>query len=174
MRLDRLLHHAEVTVIEGDSYRTPDVVEFAVSPRVGQAVLAFARSYSNSGPNSARAGRRAPPAPPAKLWPSKGMAQPIFPARQKLRGDPDTGWRSVEEQAIALLYVTLGPLVVHEMQHLFEIFPGFPLGFLIVGAQQERRVVSYHHRDIAPLKPLTAHLRDTLLTSGDGLGGGST
>jgi hypothetical protein len=29
--------------------RTPDVVEFAVSPQVGQAVLAFARSYSNSG-----------------------------------------------------------------------------------------------------------------------------
>jgi hypothetical protein len=57
------------------------------SPQVGQAVLAFARSYSNSGPNSVRAGRRAPPAPPAKLWPSKGMDQPIFPARQKLRGE---------------------------------------------------------------------------------------
>ena len=39
--------------------RTPDVVEFAVSPPVGQAVLS----------------------------PSEGMAQPIFPARQKLRGD---------------------------------------------------------------------------------------
>ena len=38
--------------------RAPEVVEFAVSPRVGQAVLAFARSYSNSGPNSVRAGRR--------------------------------------------------------------------------------------------------------------------
>ena len=34
-----------------------------------------------------RWGRRAPPAPPAKLSPSKGMAQPIFAARQKLRGD---------------------------------------------------------------------------------------
>jgi len=32
-------------------------------------------------------GQAAPPAPPAKLWPSKGMAQPIFPARQKLRGE---------------------------------------------------------------------------------------
>jgi hypothetical protein len=39
--------------------RTPDVVEFAVSPPVGQAVLS----------------------------PSEGMAQPIFPATQKLRGD---------------------------------------------------------------------------------------
>ena len=39
-------------------FRTPEVVEFAVSPQVGQAVLAFARSYSSSGPNSARAGRR--------------------------------------------------------------------------------------------------------------------
>ena len=66
--------------------RTPDVVEFAVSPQVGQAVLAFARSYSSSGPNSVRADRRAPPAPPAKLSPLKGMAQPIFPARLKLRG----------------------------------------------------------------------------------------
>ena len=66
--------------------RTPDVVEFAVSPQVGQAVLAFARFYSSSGPKF-RAGRRAPPAPPAKLSPSKGMAQPIFPATQKLRGD---------------------------------------------------------------------------------------
>jgi len=46
--------------------RTPDVVEFAVSQQVGQA---------------------APPAPPAKLSPSKGMAQPIFPARQELQGD---------------------------------------------------------------------------------------
>jgi hypothetical protein len=32
------------------TFRTPDVVEFAVSPQVGQAVLAFARSYSSSGP----------------------------------------------------------------------------------------------------------------------------
>jgi hypothetical protein len=46
--------------------RTPDVVEFAVSRQVGQAVLAC---------------------PPAKLSPSKGMAQPIFPAGRKLRGD---------------------------------------------------------------------------------------
>jgi len=38
--------------------RTPDVVEFAVSPQVGQAVLAFARSDSSSGPDSDRAGRR--------------------------------------------------------------------------------------------------------------------
>ena len=67
------------------AFRTPDVVEFAVSPQVGQAVLAFARSDSSSGPNSVRAGRRAPPAPPAKLSPSKGMAQPSFPARPKLR-----------------------------------------------------------------------------------------
>ena len=37
---------------------TPDVVEFAVSPLVGQAVLACPRSYSNSGSNSVRAGRR--------------------------------------------------------------------------------------------------------------------
>ena len=46
--------------------RTPDVVEFAVSPQVGQAVLAC---------------------PPAKLSTSKGMAQPIFPTGLKLRGD---------------------------------------------------------------------------------------
>jgi hypothetical protein len=32
-------------------FRTPDVVKFAVSPQVGQAVLAFARSYSSSGPD---------------------------------------------------------------------------------------------------------------------------
>jgi hypothetical protein len=38
--------------------RTPDVVEFAGSPQVGQAVLACPLSYSNSGPNSVRAGRR--------------------------------------------------------------------------------------------------------------------
>jgi hypothetical protein len=61
------------------SFRTPDVgpqfqrrrgkwaepfLSMARASRVGQAVLAFARSYSSSGPNSARAGRRAPPAPP--------------------------------------------------------------------------------------------------------------
>jgi hypothetical protein len=38
-------------------HRTPDVVEFAVSPQVGQAVLAFARSYSSSAPNSSQCGR---------------------------------------------------------------------------------------------------------------------
>jgi hypothetical protein len=50
-----------------EKFRTPDVVEFAVSPQVGQAVLACP--------------------PPAKLSPSKGMAQPIFPAGLKLQGD---------------------------------------------------------------------------------------
>ena len=43
---------------EGDillNDRTPDVVEFAVSPQVGQAVLACPRSYSGSGLGSARA-----------------------------------------------------------------------------------------------------------------------
>jgi len=69
------------------TFRTPDVVEFAVSPQVGQAVLAFARSYSSSGLKFSAGGQAAPPAPPAKLSPSKGMAQPIFPARQKSRGD---------------------------------------------------------------------------------------
>jgi hypothetical protein len=56
-------------------------------PQVGQAVLAFARSYSSSGPNSIQGGQAALPAPPAKLSPSKGMAQPIFPVRQELQGD---------------------------------------------------------------------------------------
>jgi hypothetical protein len=45
-------------------FRTPDVVKFAVSPQVGQAVLAFARSYSSSGPDSARAGGQASTACP--------------------------------------------------------------------------------------------------------------
>ena len=39
------------------SFRTPDVVEFAVSPQVGQAVLAFARSYSSSGPKFSAGGQ---------------------------------------------------------------------------------------------------------------------
>src|ERR1035438_8568999 len=47
-----------ISVDRSPTHRTPDAVEFAVSPQVGQAVLAFARSYSNSGPNAARAGRR--------------------------------------------------------------------------------------------------------------------
>ena len=50
-------------------------------------MLAFARSYSSSGPKFSAGGQAAPPAPPAKISPSKGLAQPIFPARQKLRGD---------------------------------------------------------------------------------------
>ena len=41
-----------------NTFRTPEVVEFAVSPQVGQAVLAFARSCLGSGLGSARAGRR--------------------------------------------------------------------------------------------------------------------
>ena len=59
----------------------------AVSPQVGQAVLACPRFYSSSEPKFSAGGQAAPPAPPAKLSPSKGMAQPLFPAKQKMRGD---------------------------------------------------------------------------------------
>jgi hypothetical protein len=54
---DRLVQTERVPD-RGRTFRTPDVVEFAVSPQVGQAVLAFARSYSNSGPDSVRADKR--------------------------------------------------------------------------------------------------------------------
>ena len=75
---------------EGDillNDRTPDVVEFAVSPQVGQAVLAFARSYSNSGPDSVRAGRRHRLPHLRSTRHRKEWLSPFSPARQKLRGD---------------------------------------------------------------------------------------
>ena len=68
-------------------FRTPDVVEFAVSPQAEQAVLACPPAPNQARCSNRLARRRAPPAPPAKLSPSKGMAQPIFPASVKLRGD---------------------------------------------------------------------------------------
>ena len=113
-----------------ENLRTPDVVEFGMSPfswrrhscllgrdsgllmspaisvgpgRFGEPLRAATRwrafrrwgrrcspsldRIRAAGPNSARMGRRHRLAPPAKLSPSKGMAQPIFPATQKLRGD---------------------------------------------------------------------------------------
>jgi hypothetical protein len=36
---------------------TPDLMEFAVSPQVGQAVLAFARFHSSSGPKFSAGGQ---------------------------------------------------------------------------------------------------------------------
>jgi len=39
------------------NFGTPDVVEFAVSRQVGQAVLAFARSYSSSDPKFSAGGQ---------------------------------------------------------------------------------------------------------------------
>ena len=67
-----------------NTFRTPDVVEFAVSPQVGQAVLACPPALKWARRSNRIEGRRAPPAPPAKLSPSKGMAQPIFSASQKV------------------------------------------------------------------------------------------
>jgi len=77
-------------------------VEFAGSQQVGQAVLAFARSDSSSGPDSVRAGRRAPPAPPAKLAHFSRQAEiagrhqelaSYLPARRAAGVDPMTALR---------------------------------------------------------------------------------
>jgi hypothetical protein len=69
--------HAGYLLQAGFTVRTPDVVESAVSPQVGQAVLAFARSYSSSGPNSVT----------CEALAFERNGSPIFPARQELRGD---------------------------------------------------------------------------------------
>ena len=60
------------------------LVEFAVSPQVGQAVLAFARSYSSSGPNSARAGGTACPTCQPLAIERNGSAH--FPRQAKIAG----------------------------------------------------------------------------------------
>ena len=51
------------------------------------------------------------------------------------------------------------------MEGLLEIFPGFALGFLIVGAEQVGRVVGDHQRNIVPLMPLATKLRDSVLAA---------
>ncbi len=56
-------------------FRAPDVVEFAVSPQVGQAVLAFARSYSKF----SAGGQVAPPAPPVSSRHRKEWLNPFSP-----------------------------------------------------------------------------------------------
>jgi hypothetical protein len=70
---------ASLLTNEASTVRTPDVVEFAVSPQVGQAVLAFARSYSSSDPKFSAGGQAAPPAPPAKLSHRKEWLSPFSP-----------------------------------------------------------------------------------------------
>src|ERR1017187_1187014 len=67
-----------------------------------------------------------------------------------------------------------GGSIVYEVEDLLEVFPGLAFGVLIVRPQQERWMVRHHHRDIAPLKPLPAHLGDTLFVAGNGLSGGPT
>src|ERR1035438_5965329 len=61
--------------------------------------------------------------------------------------------------------------VVDVVQDFLEVFPGFALGFLIVLAQQVRRVIRDHHGDLLPLEPLAAHLGDAFLVAREGAGG---
>jgi hypothetical protein len=56
-------------------------VEFTVSPKVGQASTAC---------------------PTRELSPSKGMAQPIFPASLKLRGDIGSSKRVVPDRSLTV------------------------------------------------------------------------
>src|ERR1039457_3074271 len=61
--------------------------------------------------------------------------------------------------------------VVDVVLDCLEVFPGFALGFLIVLAQQVRRVIRDHHGDLLPLEPLAAHLGDAFLVAREGAGG---
>jgi hypothetical protein len=48
-------------------FRTPDVVEFAVSPQVGQAVLACPQSYSSSDPKFSAGGQASTACPTSEV-----------------------------------------------------------------------------------------------------------
>jgi hypothetical protein len=67
--------------------RTPDVVEFAVCPQVGQAVLACRRSYSSSGPKFSAGGQASTAFPTCEALAIEGNGPAHFP-RQCERGMP--------------------------------------------------------------------------------------
>ena len=66
--------------------RTPDVVEFAVSRQVGQAVLAFARSYSSSDPKFSAGGQASTACPTCEALAIERNGSAHFPRRAEIAG----------------------------------------------------------------------------------------
>jgi len=66
--------------------RTPDVVEFAVSPQVGQAVLAFARSYSSSDPKFSADGQASTACPTCEDLAIERNGSAHFPRQAEIAG----------------------------------------------------------------------------------------
>src|SRR3954451_2278018 len=52
--------------------------------------------------------------------------------------------------------------VIDVVKGLFQVFPRLPLSVLIVRAEQVRRMVSDHYRDVPPLVPIAAQSRNAL------------
>jgi hypothetical protein len=67
-------------------HRTPDVVEFAVSPQVGQAVLAFARSYSSRGPKFSAGGQASTACPTCEALAIERNGSAHFPRQAQNAG----------------------------------------------------------------------------------------
>jgi hypothetical protein len=68
------------------TFRTPDVVEFAVSPQVGQAVLAFARSYSSRGPKFSAGGQASTVCPTCEALAIERNGSAHFPRQAEIAG----------------------------------------------------------------------------------------
>jgi hypothetical protein len=65
---------------------TPDLMEFAVSPQVGQAVLAFARFYSSSGPKFSAGGQASTACPTCETLAIEGNGSAHFPCQAEIAG----------------------------------------------------------------------------------------
>jgi len=66
------------------NFGTPDVVEFAVSRQVGQAVLAFARSYSSSDPKFSAGGQASTACPTFEALAIERKGSAHFPGHAEI------------------------------------------------------------------------------------------
>jgi hypothetical protein len=65
---------------------TPDVVEFAGRPQVGQAVLAFARSDSSRGPKFSAGGQASTASPTCEALAIERNGSAHFPRQAEIAG----------------------------------------------------------------------------------------
>jgi hypothetical protein len=80
------LQYARKNGRKRDNFRLPDVVEFAMSPQVGQAVLAFARSHSSSDPKFSAGGQARTACPTCEAFAIERNGSAHFPRQAEIAG----------------------------------------------------------------------------------------
>jgi hypothetical protein len=80
------LQYARKNGRKRDNFRLPDVVEFAMSPQVGQAVLAFARSHPSSDPKFRAGGQASTACPTCEALAIERNGSAHFPRQAEIAG----------------------------------------------------------------------------------------